>query len=73
MLNISAKCNIINYKTARNINNIIYNIYNFKLLIIIKKEFGFAKIAQIKIKIALKIKYINTFFLIKNAFKILLN
>jgi hypothetical protein len=73
IINTGAKCNIFPEEVAKSLGYIIYKVKRFKILIAIRQEFGFAGIAQIRLKIANKIKYKDIFFLINKAPKILLN
>jgi hypothetical protein len=52
---------------------VVYNTANYRISTTIGNEFGFSGIAKLRIKVTDRVGYKDTFFLVKEAPKILLS
>jgi hypothetical protein len=52
---------------------VVYNTIDYRISITTRAEFGFTEMAKLRAKVADRVGYENTFFLVKGVLKILLS
>ena len=73
IINTRAKVNILLEEILKSLSRVVYSTINYYISIIISNEFEFLGIIKLRIKVIDKVGYKDTFFLVKETLKILLN